>query len=638
MKKLLQHKFITVFVIFITLTTIINFFSESYFVRTEYQKSSEYIFSQIGKTLIINQQNIDASRTDFKASCINKASAAQEFINQYPINIDDPEEMRRLARIIQVDELHLFNSDGDIIAGSEPKYFGLNFNSGSQMRFFLPMLNDKNLKLCQDITPNTAEGKHMQYAAVWCLEKPYIVQIGMEPKHIVKALQQNSLSYIFSHFTAEKEIFYLAFDASKNKIIASTFPSLIYDNYYEQLISTHIEENDNESSLEQGMAMNINGRNYYVFFDDEKILDDIILGRMVNEEKLYYDVIRNVLLTTMYMILASIIVLLALSLYIDRYVIRDIKTLNTKLEQITAGDWDTRVNVATTPELAQLSNKINIMVKSLATATSNFFAICDIAKLNIGLYNYRPGNNNVVTTNNLQKILGFETAYYQKLIENKELFAEELQRIQQNPIDVAKGVYKIPETGHMVHLEQLNKDDMIIGFIIDITADYMEQQEIRHERDIDMLTNLYNRRKLYNELELLFQKHQELGVAGMYFIDANNLKNINDTYGHHVGDEYLLKVAETLKTCSAPKKLLARFGGDEFVLFIYGCESKQEIQHYYQELQQTMRQTYLLVNNEKCSVQFTTGAAFYPNDGINYHELLKIADNDMYIHKQNYRK
>lgn len=69
-------------------------------------------FSQISKTLIINQQNIDASRADFEESCINKANAAQEFIDKYSINVHDTEEMRRLARIIQVDELHLFDQKG----------------------------------------------------------------------------------------------------------------------------------------------------------------------------------------------------------------------------------------------------------------------------------------------------------------------------------------------------------------------------------------------------------------------------------------------------------------------------------------------------------------------------------------------
>lgn len=75
------------------------------------------------------------------------------------------------------------------------------------MQFFLPILTDKELRLCQNITPNTAEGKHMQYAALWCKKKPYIVQIGMEPKHIIKALQQNNLSYIFLTLQQRKKIF-----------------------------------------------------------------------------------------------------------------------------------------------------------------------------------------------------------------------------------------------------------------------------------------------------------------------------------------------------------------------------------------------------------------------------------------------
>lgn len=66
-------------------------------------------------------------------------------------------------------------------AAHSRKYFGLNFRSGEQMQFFLPMLSDRSLELCQDITPNTAEQKLMQYAAVWREDGEGIVQIGMTP-------------------------------------------------------------------------------------------------------------------------------------------------------------------------------------------------------------------------------------------------------------------------------------------------------------------------------------------------------------------------------------------------------------------------------------------------------------------------
>ena len=68
---------------------------------------------------------------------------------------------------MQVDELHLFDTKGKLFSGSVPKYYNYTFESGEQMKFFLPMLKDKSMQLCQEVTPNTAENKLMQYIAVW---------------------------------------------------------------------------------------------------------------------------------------------------------------------------------------------------------------------------------------------------------------------------------------------------------------------------------------------------------------------------------------------------------------------------------------------------------------------------------------
>lgn len=63
-----------------------------------------------------------------------------------------------------VDEIHLFDEQGYIYSGSVPEYFGYSFNSGTQMEYFKPMLEDKSLTMCQDVTPNTSEAKEMMYA------------------------------------------------------------------------------------------------------------------------------------------------------------------------------------------------------------------------------------------------------------------------------------------------------------------------------------------------------------------------------------------------------------------------------------------------------------------------------------------
>lgn len=69
--------------------------------------------------------------------------------------------------MMEVDEIHIFDTTGRIYAGTHPEYYDYTFDSGEQMNFFKPLLTDKSLHLVQDITPNTAEAKMMQYSALW---------------------------------------------------------------------------------------------------------------------------------------------------------------------------------------------------------------------------------------------------------------------------------------------------------------------------------------------------------------------------------------------------------------------------------------------------------------------------------------
>ena len=72
---------------------------------------------------------------------------------------EDMEELKRIAALMEVDEIHIFDKTGRIVAGTHPEYYDYTFDSGEQMSFFKPMLEDRSLKLVQDVTPNTAEGK-----------------------------------------------------------------------------------------------------------------------------------------------------------------------------------------------------------------------------------------------------------------------------------------------------------------------------------------------------------------------------------------------------------------------------------------------------------------------------------------------
>ena len=88
--------------------------------------------------------------------------------------------------------------------------------------------------------------------------------------------------------------------------------------------------------------------------------------------------------------------------------------------------------------------------------------------------------------------------------------------------------------------------DREIGIAEDITTSYLERQRIEHERDYDVLTGLYNRFSFQRHMDYLFEHSEQLKIAALAMIDLDNLKKINDAFGHDWGDIYLQKIAMAL--------------------------------------------------------------------------------------------
>lgn len=138
-------------------------------------------FRQIEQMLAANQVEIEEIVAEYSGTCLRSAEAIAYMIQNDPSVLDDIEELKDIARLVGVDEIHIFDKTGRIYAGTHPEYYDFTFDSGEQMAFFKPMLTDHTLKLVQEITPNTAEEKLMQYSALWSEDGTFIVQIGMEP-------------------------------------------------------------------------------------------------------------------------------------------------------------------------------------------------------------------------------------------------------------------------------------------------------------------------------------------------------------------------------------------------------------------------------------------------------------------------
>lgn len=161
--------------------------------------------------------------------------------------------------------------------------------------------------------------------------------------------------------------------------------------------------------------------------------------------------------------------------------------------------------------------------------------------------------------------------------------------------------------------------------------------ELVHRSEVDLLTNIGNRRSLGERLEALIEEaHQNASVFGLVYIDLNDFKPINDRYGHHVGDLFLQQISQRLKQQLRSNDLLARMGGDEFAVLLPMVRSRTRVEEIVLRLEHSLKEPFSIEGNLlQGSASF--GYSFFPEDGATKEILLAAADSAMYAAK-NLRK
>src|SRR5882672_7938380 len=150
----------------------------------------------------------------------------------------------------------------------------------------------------------------------------------------------------------------------------------------------------------------------------------------------------------------------------------------------------------------------------------------------------------------------------------------------------------------------------------------------------DPLTGLPNTRFMFMHLTReLSRAHRLKTEVSLLVMDLDNFKDINDTYGHHVGDRALRDVAGVLRAGIRPYDICVRYAGDEFIVVLAGC-SGEEAERKRQELQRAVDHLQFEARLGKLlPLAISIGAAIFPHDGDSYETLLATADSRMYRDK-----
>jgi diguanylate cyclase (GGDEF)-like protein/PAS domain S-box-containing protein len=172
------------------------------------------------------------------------------------------------------------------------------------------------------------------------------------------------------------------------------------------------------------------------------------------------------------------------------------------------------------------------------------------------------------------------------------------------------------------------------GTVEDITERKLYQARIEQQANYDTLTGLANRSLLNDRLEQGIRSAAGYGTRlAVVFVDLDRFKFINDSLGHHVGDELLRAMAERLRASVRESDTVARLGGDEFVLLINGQRDPDAIAAVLERMLSDISEPWSTAQGD-FNITCSMGVALYPDDGDRAEVLLKHADTAMYRAKE----
>ena len=286
-------------------------------------------------------------------------------------------------------------------------------------------------------------------------------------------------------------------------------------------------------------------------------------------------------------------------------------------------------------ELDRLADALTSLNSELLNNSTKFLRIMDMASVELGGYELRFDTGSVYVTDNFFALLGASQPKDHFLSVRR--FEEKLSNIQlSHPCTTtAEGdkiltIRKEGETRYIM-LRVTNDQTTQVGLAEDVTAATLERMRIEHERDYDILTGLYNRQAFHRVSEELFHDPHQLGVAALMMMDLDNLKHINDTYGHDWGDQYIRQTGQCFAANTPASTICSRLSGDEFLIFFYGYQDQAQLRAQLELLSAALqRSVSILPNGKQLHISISGGVAWYPEDGRDIETLKKYADFAMY--------
>lgn len=499
----------------IFLILFINFAFTLHALESQKYDSFQTKIEQVIHTMENNQQELSVLNENLDEDYLTRAKAAAYVLDRQEEVGMDVNEMQYLAKLLNVDEVHIIDGDGMIASSSVSKYIGIDMADHAQTRPFLDLMDGRkeDSYLIQEAQPNAAENKMMKYVGVARKTKKGVVQVGFEPVRQMEAEARNTYEYIFSKFPTDMGEELFAVGRYSGQVLGHS------DGMDLKFADSHYQLEELEDCGKGRYKRDEEGKLVYVV---SKKYEDVLICAALPGEVIFQDLLKNILHTFLYLLIVEAAVILLLNYLVKKKVVNGIHHIIADLSSITEGNLDTEVSVGGNAEFEQLGHGINVMVKKLQ---------------------------------------------------------------YENTHDHLTGLYKFPRFKELAG---------------------------------ESLKNMPPEK-----------------VCGMVMIDLDSFKEINDNYGHDVGDCYLKNFADVMKSMPEEHFITARRSGDEFCMMIGGCSDKSEISRYLDAFYHALKDHPMaLSDGEVRVISASSGFAWTGDAEAEISELLRCADQALYDMKR----
>ena len=194
-------------------------------------------------------------------------------------------------------------------------------------------------------------------------------------------------------------------------------------------------------------------------------------------------------------------------------------------------------------------------------------------------------------------------------------------------------IFSLAEFGQMMILFA---PILLVGYVTTLLAADVQyaHQELIMLSDTDELTGLKNRRAFKNELNSEVKKAIRYKRAfSILMLDADNLKKVNDQYGHAVGDKLLITLSQTIQDSLRGTDILARYGGDEFVVLLTETNDARAVE-VAERIRTAVENTSFSSEGDRVTSTLSIGVACYPDDSEDSEDIINKADQALYESKR----